>query len=57
MLRIFTHTLGVPIQGKDYCDLVRNCKTDFNEIYYENEYLQFDKCATQRGTSKNSILL
>ena len=29
------------MQGNDWCDLVANYETDFDEVDYENECLQF----------------
>ncbi len=41
----FSKSCGVPIQGNDWCDLVSNNETDFDEGDYENECLQFGNCS------------
>ena len=41
----FSKSCGIPIQRKDLCDLVSNYETDFNEVDYENEWLQFGNCS------------
>ena len=33
------------MQGNDWCDLVSNYETDFDEVDYENECLQFGNCS------------
>ena len=38
----FSKSFGVPSQGNDWCDFVSNDETDFDEIDFENECLQFD---------------
>ena len=37
----FSKSRGVPIQGNDWCGLISHYETDFDEIDYENECLQF----------------
>ena len=37
----FSKSCGVPIKN-DWCDLVSNYETDFDEVDYENECLQFN---------------
>ena len=41
----FSKSCGVPIQGNDWCGLVSNYETDFDEVDYENECLQFGICS------------
>ena len=35
----------VPIQENNWCDLVSNYETDFDEVDYENKCLQFENCS------------
>ena len=42
---IFSKSCGVPMEGNDWCDLVSNYETDFDEVDYENECLQFGNCS------------
>ena len=34
---IFSKACGVPVQGNDWCNLVSNYESDFNEVDHENE--------------------
>ena len=45
--KTFSKSCGVPIQGNDWCDLVSNYATDFDEVDYENECLQFGICSME----------
>ena len=33
--KTFSKSCGVPMQGNDWCDLVSNYETDFDEVDYE----------------------
>ena len=41
----FSKSYGVPIQRKDWYDLVSNYETDFDEVDDENEFLRPGKCS------------
>ena len=40
----FYKSIRVPIKENDWCDLVPNYGTDFDEIDYESECLQLGNC-------------
>ena len=41
----FYKSIGVPIKVNDWCDLVANYGTYFDEIDYESECLQIGNCS------------
>ena len=54
----FSKSCGVPIQGNDWCGLVSNYETDFDEVDYENVSSMFfssplSSCQTASIHSRN----
>ena len=43
-METLSKSFEVAIQWKDWCDLVSNYDNDFDDVDFDNEFLQFGNC-------------
>ncbi len=47
VIKTFSKSCGVPMQGNDWCDLVSNYETDFDELDFKGECLKSGNCSVE----------